>query len=82
MGANRGECPAIVQGPDNGDIVLFNIAEQYRDIDKTAVQVMQMNNIGRVLFNLPDKTSRFKNRKEAFKHSKPRQKIVNTVVKS
>ena len=49
-----GHAPAVMEGPDNRDAALFQIAEQHLDIQVITVQIMQMNHIRLKCFNPPD----------------------------
>lgn len=41
-----GERPAVVEGPDHGDIVLFDVAKQEGEVDVVPVEVVKVNKVG------------------------------------
>lgn len=50
--AMSGKCPAVVESPYDVDIVLFDIAEQERKIDVATVEVMEMEEVNMLFFQL------------------------------
>ena len=45
MGALPGKSPAVVEGPDRGDAVLFYIAKQQGKIQVAAVEIVEMDDV-------------------------------------
>ena len=52
MGADCGECPAVMERPHYWNIMLFNISKQKGQINVASVKIMQMNNIRGVSIHL------------------------------
>ena len=80
MRAYRRKRPAIVERPDNGYIVPFDVPEKQRQIDIAAVQIVQVDDVGRILTDAPEKRRRVKEGKEALEHRQPCEKSVNAAV--
>ena len=45
MGTSAGKGPAVVQGPDDRDMMLFDVSEQHRQVQAEAVDIMEVDHI-------------------------------------
>ena len=52
------KCPAVVQRPDNPDIVLLDVMEQHGKVLTEAMQIMQVNDVWLKFFQCPNQLLR------------------------
>ena len=55
MGTMAGEGPAVVEGPYHRDVVLPDVVEQHGNVDKPAVEIVQVDQIRLKIIQLPKK---------------------------
>lgn len=58
MSTMTGEGPTVVQGPDDGPVVLFQEVEEYRIVQVVAVDVVQVDDVRCIRLDLRHKTLR------------------------
>lgn len=54
MSTMAGEGPAVMQGPDDGPVVLFQEAEEYRVVQVVPVDIVQVDDIRSVCLDFLD----------------------------